>query len=97
MKSRWLVMAVAGLACTAVAAGLAGSASARVKQNARPGCVAQPAQITLESIIFGTRPVPNGCAPPVFSNGQYVGQDPDPNIRAYLQRDWQSGYDGPQQ
>ena len=97
MQFRWLVIAAAGLACAGVAFGAADTASARAKKKARPVCIDQPAQLSLESIIFGTRPQPNGCAPPVYVNGEYVGQDPDANIRAYLRHDPQSGYDGPQQ
>lgn len=95
MKFRWLVIAGAGLICASMALG-ADSASARAQQKARPLCVDRPAQISLGSILFGTRPQPNGCAPAVFAYGKYVGQDPDSNIRLYLQRDPQSGYDGPQ-
>jgi hypothetical protein len=39
-----------------------------------------------------TGPQPNGCAPPVYAYGKYVGQDPDPNIRLQLLRDPATGY-----
>lgn len=96
MKFRWLVIAGAGLACAGMALLAADPALARAKQKARPLCVDRAAPFSLEKLIFGTRPQPNGCAPPVFAYGQYVGQDPDSNIRLYLKRDPQSGYDGPQ-
>ena len=95
MKLRWFVAVALALVGTA-AVGLADPASARAKRKVRPACANPPAQLSLGSIIFGTRPQPNGCAPPVYAYGQYVGQDPDPNIRAYLRHDWQTGYDGPQ-
>ena len=29
----------------------------------------------------------NGCSPPVYVNGKFIGQDPDPRIRHELLRD----------
>ena len=43
-------------------------------------------------VALGPAPQPNGCAPPVYSGGQYVGQDPDPYIRSQLLRDPATGY-----
>lgn len=99
MKFRWLVVAGAGLAWAGMAFSAADPVLAQPKQpkqKMRPVCADQPAPFTLEGIIFNTRPQPNGCTPPVYANGTYVGQDPDANIRAYLRHDPQSGYDGPQ-
>lgn len=99
MKFRWLVIAGAGLACAGMALSAADSASARAKYKVRsqPKCIDRPYQFSLERLFFGPAPQPNGCAPAVFANGAYVGQDPDSNIRLYLRRDPQSGYSGPQQ
>ena len=95
---RLQMMATACAALTLAGLLAAGPAEARKKHAYRvpPQCIDRPAPLTLQGILFNTRPVPNGCAPPVFANGEYVGQDPDPFIRQYLRQDPQSGYDGPQ-
>ena len=97
MRMRLMATACVALAIAGFLA--ANPAEARKKQYYRvpPQCIDRPANLTLEGIFFNTRPLPNGCAPPVFANGRYVGQDPDPFIRQYLRQDPQSGYDGPQQ
>jgi hypothetical protein len=91
MKFKWIAMAgaalVAGLALVA-----ADPALARVKKKVARQCVDQPQTFTWGGIITNPRPLPNGCSPPVYAYGKYVGQDPDPNIRAQLLRDPQSGY-----
>jgi hypothetical protein len=92
---KWLVVMAAGLACAGMISDAANAAP--VKRKVQPVCADQPTPFSLERLIFATRPQPNGCAPPVYANGTYVGQDPDANIRAYLRHDPQSGYDGPQQ
>ena len=98
MKFRWLGTACVVLAIAGAGVLAAGQAPARERYyRVPPQCIDRPAPFSLEGIIFNTRPLPNGCAPPVFFNGQYIGQDPDSNIRLYLKRDPQSGYDGPQQ
>lgn len=94
MRMRWLAMTCAALAGAGIVA--SGPAVARTKYRVPLQCVERPQELSLFSIWFNTRPLPNGCAPPVFFNGQYVGQDPDPRIRQYLRHDPQSGYDGPQ-
>jgi hypothetical protein len=33
--------------------------------------------------------------PPVYQYGQYIGQDPDANIRAYMKKDVWTGYAPP--
>jgi hypothetical protein len=69
-------------------------ALARAKYRAKPPCIDRPANFSVGDWLFSVRPHPqwNGCAPPVYSNGEYIGQDPDPNIRATLQRDPDEGY-----
>ena len=47
---------------------------------------------SLTGWLFNPRPRPNGCAPPVYAYGHYVGQDPDPYIRQQLRRDPATGY-----
>jgi hypothetical protein len=43
---------------------------------------------SLVDMIFSTGPAPhaNGCAPAVYDGGDFVGQDPDPNVRLELRR-----------
>jgi hypothetical protein len=95
MKHRWLVVACAGLACAAFAVAAADPALARVKKKAQPRCVDRPYEFSWSFIVPGNRaPQPNGCAPPVYQFGRYIGQDPDPNIRAQMLRDPATGYSG---
>ena len=87
MKIRWGVIAL-----TVVGVIAADPALARSRHKAKPRCVDRPLQISLAGILLNQRPVPNGCAPQVYAYGQYVGQDPDPNIRFQLLRDPATGY-----
>ena len=54
-------------------------------------CVDRPAPFSLGNLWFGNPQGPNGCAPPVYQYGRYVGQDPDPFIRQQLMRDPATG------
>ena len=95
MQFRLMATACAALAVASVLG--PGPAPARERYyRVPPQCIDRPAHLSLGSIFFNTRPVPNGCAPPVFAYGKYVGQDPDPFIRQYLRQDPQTGYGGPQ-
>jgi hypothetical protein len=88
MKVFWLVIAIAALAVTA-----ADSASARAKhQRKPPPCADRPYQFSWLGFLTNPGPAPNGCAPPVYAFGKYIGQDPDPNIRHQLLRDPSTGY-----
>ena len=70
-------------------------ALARVKHKLARHCVDQTADgPSLYGFFFNPPPQPNGCAPPVYAYGHYVGQDPDPYIRQQLNRDPQTGYTG---
>lgn len=82
MKIRWLVFASAVVGIVAADPALAKA------RKAKPVCVDQPYQFSLHDFLFGPgrAPAPNGCAPPVYAYGRYVGQDPDPNIRFQLRR-----------
>jgi hypothetical protein len=91
MKLSWFAIAVAIVALTVTASD---PAAARARHKARPRCVDQPYAFSVYGLILNPRPQPNGCAPPVYAYGEYVGQDPDPNIRLNLMRDPQSGYAG---
>ena len=92
MNSRWLVLASGGLALAALT--FAGPALARSHHHkVPPHCVAHPpSRSWLEGLLFNGKPQPNGCAPPVFADGEYVGQDPDPFIQLQLARDPETGY-----
>lgn len=88
MKSSWTVIALAALVVSAT------PALARGKYHRLPPqCVDRPYEFSWFKFFFGPAPEPNGCAPPVFSNGNFVGQDPDPFIRYGLRRDPQTGYE----
>lgn len=88
MKFASLVIAIAALAVAS-----ADAASARPKHHRRAQCVDQPYRFSWSFLLPGQRaPQPNGCAPPVYAYGKYVGQDTDPNIRHQLLRDPATGY-----
>jgi hypothetical protein len=89
MRRGLFVIALAALALTA-----ADAASARARHHrVRAHCADRPNQFSWGFLLPGQRaPHPNGCAPPVYAYGKYVGQDPDPNIRHQLMRDPTTGY-----
>jgi hypothetical protein len=90
MKTKWIVILLAALSVAG-----ADAAAARTKHRVKPRCVAQPAAYpSLGTLLFGYRPPqqPNGCAPPVYENGRFLGQDPDANIRFQMQRDPDQSY-----
>jgi hypothetical protein len=86
MNLRWIVIAVAGLAVIA-----AGPALARAKHKAQRQCADRPYDFTWGGFITNPAPQPNGCAPAVYQDNKYVGQDPDPYIRSQLRRDPRTG------
>lgn len=97
MKFRWLVIAGAGLACVATALAAADPAMARQKYRIKPPqCVDRPRPLSWDFLLPGgsSGQYPNGCAPPAYAYGQYVGQDPDPFIRLYMMRDPAAGASG---
>jgi hypothetical protein len=87
MKFGWIIIVVMGMAVIA-----ADPALARAKYKSQRQCVDRPQTFTWGGIITNPTPQPNGCAPPVYANGKYVGQDPDPFIRQQLSRDPATGY-----
>ncbi len=89
MKIGWIVTAVAAL----VAVVAADPALARAKHKAASRCMHQPVERSWIS-VFSSRPEPqpNGCSPPVYQYGKFIGQDPDRNIRQQLRRDPATGY-----
>jgi hypothetical protein len=90
MKLRWLVIGIAGLGITGMIA--ADQALARTRHKVPPACADRPTSFSWQGFFFNGRPQPNGCAPAVIEHGEYVGQDPDVNIRTQLRRDPTTGY-----
>ena len=87
MKMHWLVIATAAMALIA-----ADPALAKSRHKAPHLCADRPASFSIYGIFANPPPPPNGCAPPVYVQGRYVGQDPDPYIRQQLRRDPATGY-----
>jgi hypothetical protein len=87
-----LVALAAALAFAAADPALA-RAKHKVKHKAKHACVDRRYQLSWDAFFFG-RPAPhgNGCAPAVYGDGKYLGQDPDPYIRSQLRRDPATGY-----
>jgi hypothetical protein len=73
----------------------AAPADARSRKPVHPACNDPAVAFSWRDFILGTRPIEaNGCAPPVYEGGRFIGQDPDPNIRLQLRRDWvNEGYE----
>jgi hypothetical protein len=85
------------IAIAAFAAAVTGPAAARAKHHRQrrheAHCVDRPKPFSWGFLLPGApTPEPNGCAPPVYEYGRYVGQDPDRNIRFQLRRDPATGY-----
>jgi hypothetical protein len=71
---------------------VADPAFARVKHRQQDLCVDRPYQFSWSLLPGSPAPQPNGCSPPVYQYGRFIGQDPDPNIRFQLKRDPATGY-----
>jgi hypothetical protein len=94
MNWRWLALIAAGVVVTgAMAAEPAFAAKAKKKAKvAKTLCHDQIGGPTFRGIWFNPEPRPNGCSPPVFVEGRFIGQDPDPNIRLQLMRQPETGF-----
>ncbi len=89
MKFGRVVIAVAALGALVAA----DPALARSKHKARARCIDPPVQFPWGGFLASRpEPRPNGCAPPVYQYGKFIGQDPDRNIRHQLYRDPGTGY-----
>jgi len=90
---KWIAVALAAWAMLA-ANPVAARPKHHVRNYAAGQCVDRPQQYSWDFLIPGARPAPapNGCSPPVYTDGRYIGQDPDPNIRYQLNRDPATGY-----
>jgi hypothetical protein len=87
MTLKWVLIATVAMA-------LVDSSQAAARQ--RRAAAANPCTGTLSDIFRLSCPPErrwNGKAPPVYANGVYVGQDPDPNIRFQLLREYLSKTD----
>lgn|GEM_PF-829924 len=89
MKIGWLVITLAAVTATS------GASDARTKNHLKRApaqCIDRPVTFSWGNLFGGGPPPgPNGCAPPVYQYGRYVGQDPDPFIRLQLMRDPKTG------
>lgn len=98
MKFRWLVIVSAGLAGLTMALAATDAAQARKKYRIKPPhqCVDRARPFSWDFLLPGgsSGQYPNGCSPPAYAYGQYVGQDPDPFIRLYMRRDPAAGASG---
>ena len=92
MKLRWLVLGFSGLAVASLVAAPADAAPRKRYKAQRAVCADTPAPFSWRGLVFNGKPRPNGCAPAVIEHGEFIGQDPDPNIRAALRRDPNTGY-----
>lgn len=92
MTLKWALTAGVLTACLGIIA--ANPALARVEHPkiARHCVDRTPNGPSLYGFFFNPPPQPNGCAPPVYVYGRYVGQDPDPFIRQQLNRNPRTGY-----
>jgi len=89
MKYNWWIVPALTIGLT-----IGGQAFARDKHKELPRCeVNKPYEFSWSFLLPGhPAPQPNGCAPPVYAYGKYIGQDPDPNIRFQMHRDPSTGY-----
>ncbi len=96
MKFRWMAVALAGTLLVGASASEATSAKHKKhwKYYTREYCREPAVTPSIVDWLFGVRPKPewNGCSPPVYSSGDYVGEDPDRHVRATLTRDPSQGY-----
>jgi hypothetical protein len=87
MRFCWTVIAVAALALI-----VTDPAAARKRHHVKLRCDDYPVHFSWYGVWSNPAPRPNGCAPPVYAYGEYIGQDPDPFIRSQLLRDPTTGY-----
>ena len=93
MKFPRIMLAVTALVASSgiIAADPALARAKGTKGKAR--CIVErPYAFSWSGFLTNPAPRPNGCAPAVYVNGKYVGQDPDPFIRLELRRDPRTGY-----
>lgn len=93
MKFGWLALSIAALIVTTDTSLARPRHRAQHAHRAPAQCVDRPVTLSWGSFWLGAGPppAPNGCAPPVYQYGRYVGQDPDPFVRLQLVRDPKTG------
>ena len=93
MKSRSIVVAIAALGFIAAGPALAKHRHPAKYHHAKARCVDKYKTFSWDFIwTLRPDPQPNGCSPPVYDAGRYLGQDPDPHIRYQLRRDPEEYY-----
>ncbi len=96
--SNLMKFAFAAIVAAVTAIALTGPAGASTKHHgkrhaAHVKCVDRPYAFSWDFLwSIGNGPRWNGCAPPVHEGGEFIGQDPDPNVRLQLRRDPDEGY-----
>ncbi|MGB7259614.1 MAG: hypothetical protein WBD48_16175 [Pseudolabrys sp.] len=93
MKFRWILAAAIGAAV--LGAGPAAAKHEKYRKHySRQYCKDRAHTFSWSEFLSFHQPAPawNGCAPPVYVNGDFAGQDPDPNVRLQLQRDMGQDY-----
>ena len=94
MQLRWITIALAALTVAAAHPAEAGKAhhGKRHAKIATMQCRDTARPFSWSFLWdFDREPRWNGCSPPVYDGGRFVGQDPDPNVRLMLRRDPNTG------
>lgn len=94
MQLRWIAIVLAALAVAAAQPAEASKAhhGKRHTQIAKVRCRDTARQFSWGFLWdFDRAPRWNGCSPPVYEDGRFVGQDPDPYIRLMLRRNPKTG------
>jgi hypothetical protein len=85
MKLKWILIAM-------IAVALLDASPASARKRRAHVVVPNPCTGMLLLDIFRLECPPeprwNGASPPVYVDGKYIGQDPDPRIRMQMQRDY---------
>ena len=87
MKSLSIALAVSAIGLAFVPASPAEAAKAKHKRAGAAVQVTQPRQTAAIIAAAGTGFQSGVRAGPLYNGQDYIGDDPDPNIRAYLIRD----------
>ena len=92
MKCKWLLMSIAGDLGDRRRHRRSGFRTRQTQESSRAAFPTSRDEFSWSFLLPGhPAPEPNGCAPPVYSYGKYIGQDPDLNIRFQMHA---RSYDG---
>jgi hypothetical protein len=87
MNIRLIVIALAAAAVVVTGPATAASRHHGKRHVAAAACDDRPSRFDWDFLWSeGNVPRANGCAPAVYQNGKFIGQDPDPNVRLELSR-----------